>query len=246
MARRGRRAGTSNRSVMDTGRLAEALKKAGIDPRYWCSYGTVGVEKDDGTVDYEDELAVVISPEGVDVDVCLEPLGVVVTCQYTGIQGGDKVSVYSPINPGDRVLVNLPDGDTAGPPAIQAIMHSAHNPMPIDADSELPIFQNDRFLVHSTGQDLDVRVVEADATFIAANVKVGGRDANEPLVLGNKRNERWERLYDQLVAHKHGSAVGPTTPPLAPELAQWQTQERTTLADDVSDNNFTKKANDGK
>lgn len=238
-------AGTNRRKAMDVRRVTEALKARGIDTRHWVSYATVGTVGDDGKFDPTDDGAVFIDKAGVEVDVLLEPLNIACTCLYTGIQGGDRVSIFSSIKPGDRVLVTLPDGDLIGPPTIQAILHSAHNQMPSGPDSgDLPIFQNDRLLIYSNGQDVDVRAIGADITHIADNTRTGGRDAANPLVLGDVRNARWERLYQQLVAHKHGTAVGPTSSPLAPELTDWTTEPQT-LGDDISDNNFTKKTNDG-
>jgi len=138
------------RKPLDVGRLGNALARAGIDPRSWVSYGTVATVGDNGEVDYTDPAAVLVTGDGVDVDVYLEPLGIPVTANYVGLQGGKKVSIFSPIKPGDRVLVVLPDGDTLGPPAIVAILHSAYDRLPLGADN-LPIFQNDRLLIHSDG-----------------------------------------------------------------------------------------------
>jgi len=208
------------------------------------SYGTVATVGDNGEVDYTDPAAVLVTGDGVDVDVYLEPLGIPVTANYVGLQGGKKVSIFSPIKPGDRVLVVLPDGDTLGPPAIVAILHSAHDRLPLGTDN-LPIFQNDRLLIHSDGQDVDVRVKDADATFIADNVKIGGRDADEPLVLGNRWKTRMESLYSDLAAHKHGTPAGPSGPPFGPEQVAWASTEPGQLPGDISDTNFTKKTNDG-
>lgn len=236
------RGGTSVRQTPDTGRLATALSMAGIDPRYWVSYGTVGVEKDDGTVDFTDPLAVFISPEGVEVDVCLEPLGIVVTCLYTGVQGGDKVSMMSPIEPGDRVLVNLPDGDTAGPPAIEAILHSANNPMPVGEDG-LPIFQNDRLLIWAAA-DVPVDMQQAGGSRVelrtngdivgtpadGSKVKWGGETDLEDAGLGNSIQAHLDAIKSWADTHIHpdpssGSTGVPTNPsPDVPDVTSSNVQ----------------------
>lgn len=164
------------RSKYDVRRLSSALAAAGIDLRHWVSYGTVGTVDDKGQADYADKRAVYVGPEGVEVDVILEPLNIPVTCTYAGIQGGASTSIYSPIRPGDRVLVTLPDGLPSSSPVIVSIMHSATSQLPLDPADKKPYFRNDRLLVHTRDVDVDVRTaggsrvqVKQDGTVVLNN-----------------------------------------------------------------------------
>lgn len=207
------------RTTFDRQRLALAIQAPGIDPRHWCSYGTVGTTDDEGEFDPTDPLSIYIGPEGVEVDVLLEPLNIPVTCVYTGQQQGTRASVISPIQPGDRVLVVMPDGDLSLPPVVVCVLPAAHDLMPNDGGS--PVFQNDRFLLQSTGQNLDIRSPESDTSIEAQNVQVvtvddillGSRMASEPFVLGNRWKTSRDIVLDGMSVHIHGTPVGPTSPP---------------------------------
>lgn len=142
--------GAQARHSLDIRRVAEAIKGQGIDPRLWASYGTVAVVSEDGEVDYEDPNAVYVGPEGVEVDVILEPLDIPAVCKYAGMEGGCSVTVVAPIRAGDRVLVICPDGDLTSP-TIVAVLHSAACPMPVDPDDPRgrSLFKNDRTLIYA-------------------------------------------------------------------------------------------------
>jgi len=146
--------GTDIRRAVDAMALGEATARPGNDLRYWVSYGTVGVAGDDGKLDTKNPNAVWIGPEGVECDVRLEPLCIHVNCQYAGISAGD-VTIYPPIKPGDRVLVNLPEG-FAHLPVIVAILHSGSQKQPLGPDRK-PIFDNNRLLVYAKTAAIDVR-----------------------------------------------------------------------------------------
>ena len=146
--------GTDIRRAVDAMALGEATARPGNDLRYWVSYGTVGVAGDDGKLDTKNPNAVWIGPEGVECDVRLEPLCIHVNCQYAGISAGD-VTIYPPLKPGDRVLVNLPEG-FAHLPVIVAILHSGSQKQPLGPDRK-PIFDNNRLLVYAKTAAIDVR-----------------------------------------------------------------------------------------
>ncbi len=147
--------GTDIRRGLNTRRFAEALKCSGIDTRHWVSYGTVCTINDEGIPDYTDLRAVYCGPEGVEVDVILEPINVPVTCLYSGIAGGRHTIISAPISPGDLVLVALPDGDPTVPPVIVAILNSAAHKVPLGHDRK-PIFRNDHVFIW-TDVDIDIR-----------------------------------------------------------------------------------------
>lgn len=148
--------GTSNRRTLDAQKLAATVAGPGIDTRMWVSYATVGVLDDHGNLDVTDKRAVYIGPEGVEVDVMLDPSRVPVTCKYNGIQGGCSATVLTPIHPGDRVLVHLPGGDANQMPVIASILHSASCKQPLGPDRK-PIFQNDRLMVWAD-EDLPIDI----------------------------------------------------------------------------------------
>lgn len=176
--------GTGTRRIADVKRLAEALKSAGIDPRHWCSYGTVAVVNDAGVPNVTDPHAIWIGPEGVEVDVLLEPLRIPVTAHYGGIMGGCSATIISPIKPGDQVLVILPEGDLMGPPVISCILHSASCPVPMGPDQK-PLFKNDRVMVFSEDTPIEIRTKsgskvtltqDGKAQVEAALVELGAKD----------------------------------------------------------------------
>lgn len=236
--------GTNQRKALDVRRVSEALKSAGIDPRHWCSYATVGTVGDDGKFDPTDESAVFIDKAGVEVDVLLEPLNIACTCLYTGIQGGDKVSIMSPIKPGDRVLVNLPDGTLTGPPVVKVILHSAHNQMPAGPDTgELPAFQNDRLLIWAAA-DVPVDMQQAGGSRVelrtngdivgtpadGSKVKWGGETDLEDAGLGNSIQAHLDAIKSWADTHIHpdpssGSTGVPTNPsPDVPDVTSSNVQ----------------------
>ena len=145
------------KSIPDMRQIAAGLSGPGIDTRYWVSYGTVGTIDDEGNLNITDSHAVFIGPEGVDVEVMLEPIGVHCHCTYAGVYGGAHCSIMAPIRAGDRVLVALPGGDSTLPPIIVAILHDAQSTVPLDDDHK-PTFRNDRVLISATGIPIDIRV----------------------------------------------------------------------------------------
>lgn len=183
MARRSR-AGTSIKKSWDVKRLGRALAAQGIDLRHWVSYGTVAsVSGEDGTANYTDANAIVISPAGIDVDVILEPSKYPVTCRY-GIQAG-QVFIGTPIHPGDQVVVMIPDGDVSMIPEIVKIIPGSSDPIPV-GDDGMPIFKNDAALVFAKGVPIDLRTDGGGWLRVTADGKqlLGGPDAAEQLLLG--------------------------------------------------------------
>lgn len=196
--------GTNIRRVLDTRRLAEALKAPGIDTRHWVSYATVCTVDDEGTVNPNDHRAIYVGPEGVEVDVLLEPLGIPVTCKYAGCAGGREAVIMAPIRPGDRVLVTLPDGDAMQTPVILAVLNSAEHKVPLDIDRK-PTFKNDRVMVWS-------RVLPVE--IIAGTIRLGSHTSAEALVLGNAWKSWTESLLTAISLIQVPTAVGPSGTPL--------------------------------
>ena len=179
--------------------------------------GTVATLDDEtGDWDFKDKRAVVNGPEGVEVDVRLEPLDQLVSCKYAGIQAGE-VTIFAPIRPGDIVKCDFPDGDLTGG-IITNILHSRSNRQP--TDSGKPIFGNDRLLICAKSVPIDIRTaggvqvtldqsgnatittstaielnangtkldLDANGAVVTAgSVQLGGDDAVEPIQLGQTR-----------------------------------------------------------
>lgn len=211
--------GTDHRRSWDVNRVAAALAAPGIDPRMWVSYGTVGILDDEGNLNVTDKRAVYVGPEGVEVDVLLEPCRVPVTAKYAGIQGGASVFMMAPIKPGDLVLVTLPNGDASVQPVIVAVMNSGSVKVPIGADQK-PIFKNDRVLLWA--KDVDVEVVPGSGKSVKlGSVTDGDLDA---VALATDLKSFLEDFKSKYDAHQHPSvSSGPITPtdkaPTVPGIA---------------------------
>lgn len=187
-------------SGIDVARVREAIKGAGIDPRYWVSYGSVAAVGDNGDIDYSDPTVVHIAPDGTYCDVVLHPSQLAVTCRYVGMQGGPGVQVISPIHVGDEVLVVLPAGSPSGPPCIVQVMHSNYAKVPLGEDRK-PLFQNDRVLVYAKDVPIDLRTgggtrlqVDPDGTATLSggtvvldsdNTRLGSEGAWHPVMQGD-------------------------------------------------------------
>lgn len=179
------RGGTETARPLDVGRAAVALRRAGIDPRHWVSYGTVCALREDGTTDFSDASAVYVAPAGVSVDVLLMPANQHVTARYSGVQGGSAGTLFTPIKPGDEVLVVIPDGDLRLPPVVVCILSGEHSPLPLGQDRR-PIWKNDRVLLHGRGVAVEIRTsgggvvtVEADGDVAVNGVGVNINSGSE-------------------------------------------------------------------
>jgi len=182
--------GTAAHTGLDARKMGAALAGPGMDTRAWVSLGTVAVVNDEGVMDYADQHAVALDPDGISVDVELDPSGDLVTCQYLGIQGGRDVQVMAPIRPGDSVVVGLPEGEMHFP-VILAILNSTSFRLPMDAQRRT-IFDNARLLVFAETVPVDIRtrgggrvLVEQSGvvTVGATGIKLGA-NAAEALVKG--------------------------------------------------------------
>lgn len=154
--RRGRkRIGTNIRRELDMSQIGEGLKRPGLDTRLWVTRGTVAsVRGEDEQPDFTDSNAVLITPKGVEVDVFLDLYEQMVTCTY-GLQAGDAW-IVGPINPGDLVVVILPDGEFGAVPRIVAVEAGPHTQMPLEEDRK-PVFRNDRLHIFTKTVPIEIR-----------------------------------------------------------------------------------------
>lgn len=207
---------------MDWAAFRRAMSGPETDTRHWIAYGTVAsVNGEDGTANYTDPNAVIISPASIDVDVVLEPHGYPIPCQY-GMQAG-SVFIATPIRPGDQVVVLIPDGEVSMVPQILRVITGASDPSPV-GDDGLPVFQNDRLLVFAKDVPLDLRAGNARAllqqdgtvTLFGEHIELGGAAPPERLVKGDTQSDAEKTLNaDPLLGLIHWfdtlatAAVGP-------------------------------------
>lgn len=183
----------------DPRRLGRALAQEGMDLRHWVSYATVAsVGGEDGTPDYGDANAVVITPAGVEVDVVLEPSGYPITCRH-GISAG-TVFICTPIHAGDQVVVGIPDGNVSMVPEILKVIPGSSNPIPVGDDGK-PVFKNDAALVFAKGVPIDLRTDGGGWVRITPDgqILLGGPDATEQLVLGTTYREKEGEMNQNLI-----------------------------------------------
>jgi len=142
------------RRALDMTRFAEGLRSAGLDLRHWVSYATVAVVDDaTGKPDFTNRNAVVVTPSGAEVDLVLEPSMHPVTARWGW--GGGRAHFHCPLEPGDQVIVGFPDGDVSMVPQVLAAVTGASAPMPV-GDDGLPLFKNDRVLLHARGVPVEI------------------------------------------------------------------------------------------
>jgi len=145
---------------MDTGRLANAVSRPGIDPRTWISYAAVD--------------AVGIDTEGVFVDVELLPTREKMTARLGTIYAGPGYGFHIPVGVGDEVVVGIPNGDPMHGPTILARMQSASDELSTDAQAH----STDLVLVIKDGVSIRINVAGAGKVYL------GATNAVEAAVLG--------------------------------------------------------------
>ena len=211
------RFGTNIRNSIDAENFRKAARSVGADLRYWVAQGTVAtVDTETGEFDPTDPKAVWNASDGIDVDVKLEPLEIPVTCRYAGIQAGE-VTIFSPIRPGDIVKVEFPDGDLTGG-VISAIMQSRSNRQP--TENGVPIFGNDRLLIHAKTVPIDIRLA--------------GATGATPIQVLLEQNGTVTVTADKIVANADDVRLGsPMAPHAVPQGDNLQTALNT-LADAVA------------
>jgi hypothetical protein len=135
--------------------LAKAVGSPGIDPRTWVSHATVCHITKDGQPDYTSQDAILIAPDGVWVDVLLVPSDMPATARVQLGVGGKKAQINCPIEPGDQVLVLIPEGILSNPLTVIAILNNQSAKLGLDADKK-PQFKNDRLSIFANGIPIEV------------------------------------------------------------------------------------------
>lgn len=170
-------------------KLAGALAAPGLDTRFWLSMGVVATVNDQGEINATDPAAVIVGPEGVEMDVVLLPSEDPITCRFPS--GGSSSTNDWPINPGDEVLVAIPEGLPGAGGVILGVLNSAADQLPVESDGK-PMFRHDRRLIWANGIPIDLRTGNVrllvdpagTITLTSSTVLLGGPDAGQALVLG--------------------------------------------------------------
>lgn len=203
--------------AFDFRRFAKGIAGPDLDARHWVAYGTVAsVNGEDGTPNFTDPNAVLVTPAGVEVDVVLEPINYLITCRH-GIAAGD-VFICGPIRPGDQVQVIIPDGDSSMIPEIVKVIPGSSNPIPLEEDGT-PVFKNDRFLIMSK---VPIEIRSTNGTMVRITddlVEVGGAGVTEQAVLGTTQRSAEATLNNETPTGLQGiwnaaqaACVGPLAP----------------------------------
>lgn len=101
-------------TTMDSSTMTDLFSAPGTDTRQWLSYGIVCPDTESGrSVRFKDANGAPL-PQGVLVEVKLQPSGNVVPCRVGSQAAGSGEGEYSPFGPGDEVLVALPGGSERG------------------------------------------------------------------------------------------------------------------------------------
>jgi hypothetical protein len=167
---------------VDFRRLGASLAAPGLDTRFWLSMGTVATVSGQGAINDKDPAAVIVGPEGVEVDVVLLPSEDPITCRFPS--GGPSSTDDWPIGPGDEVLVAIPEGLPGAGGVILGVLNSASDPLPVEADGK-PMFRHDRRLIWANGIPIDLRTGSARITLQGGQQLLGGPDATHPVPKGD-------------------------------------------------------------
>lgn len=208
MRQRWRAGNASVSSAIDTGRLAEALSRPGIDPRMWASVGVV--------------TDVFVDPEhGPMVDVTLLPSGQDVTARQGAAYAGVGFGFYTPIAIEDEVLVVLSNGELGESPVVVSRLWSASDTPPTEAvDAPLDLLlsvEKERNITIKVVGGGNVTIDAADGGNVLLKVADGKVQlvsaTGERIPMGETLQSLLSDVLDAIASHTHVCAVGPTAPP---------------------------------
>lgn len=139
---------TRKSGIPDTMRIAAAISRPGIDPRFWVSYAIVN--------------AVGIDEEGVFIDVTTMPTLGQYTARLASSYAGPGYGSYVPVGINDEVLVEAPSGDPLEGLVVSGRLHSASDNIPEDVQN----FPNDLVTVVKQGQSFRLGVSGGGKVYI--------------------------------------------------------------------------------
>lgn len=179
---------------IDFNRLGAALARPGADTRYWLSLGVVATVGDAGRINDTDANAVIVGPEGVECDVVLLPSKDPIQCR---VPSGGPISTDDwPLNPGDEVLVAIPEGLPGAGGVVVARMNSAAATLPVEGDGK-PMFRHDRRQIWAL-VPIDLRTPGGGITVNPdGSILLGRGGATHPLLFGDDFMDNLRKLLKE-------------------------------------------------
>ena len=158
-------------SLLDMGRLSQAVSRPGIDPRTWVSLAIVN--------------SVVVDPEeGVFCGITLMPSEIEETARLGAAYAGNGFGFYAPPKVDDEVMVCAPSGDPSQGLVITGRLWSPSDVPPTEASSH----PQDVLLKVEEGQTLRLKVSGGGKVYL-------GDDAGtQPVALGQSVQDYLEQV----------------------------------------------------
>lgn len=202
MARRGMGLG----NTLDLARLARAVSRPGIDPRYWVAYATLLSEP---YIETRDGL------QDIFVDVLIHPNEQIDTARVGAIYAGNGFGFYAPLHEGDEVVVVVPSGDADECMVVIQRMWSPSDPPP----TELSANPQDVTLVVEPEKNLRITVKGGGNVVLAVDtgkIYLGAEEGTEPAAKGQTLKDYLTSIKGAFDGHIHGTttAGAPTTTPI--------------------------------
>ncbi len=222
---------------VDTNRLAEALKKAGIDPRSHISIGIIAHDYNFLQNQFlADDNDIIKDKYGIYANVILTPELTPVFCKIAPAYAGAFGGLYYPYHLLDTVLVVVPDGNLNNYPAIIGHYYTGTETLPSQIDLKnmwLVLEDGANANIITLGGDINVTQEKGNVNInvdsshavniIAQKINLGSSGASHKAVLG----DILENLFTKWVttvfpAHTHSgvtsgsAATGNATPISSP------------------------------
>jgi hypothetical protein len=167
---RSRRMETLAMTEMDSTSMAHLFSHPGADTRQWLSYGLVcqAVAGGDQSVRFTDDTGATL-PQGVLVDVTLQPSGITVPCRVGAQSAGNGEGEFNPFGPGDEVLVAVPEGNERAGCVILCRLNNQFDTFPSTVAGADPTQNNISFirrlvpLIIESGQSVMIRSAASGA-----------------------------------------------------------------------------------
>lgn len=156
-------------SSIDSGMMASAVSRPGIDSRIWLTLAAVE------EVGFDED-------EGVFIDVQFMPGGERETCFLGSPYSGSSFGDHCPVKEGETVLVAIPEGDPGYGPIIIGRFNDASDPPHSDFDSQ------NRVIRAEPGQNVKIVVSDGATLQIHAEggstIQLGGDTDSNPGING--------------------------------------------------------------
>jgi len=158
-------------ATTDSTSVADLYAGPGNDTRQWISYGIVCPDTNGAhSVRFNDDDGNPL-PQGVLVDVTLQPSGITVPCRVGAQAAGAGEAEYNPFGPGDEVLVAVPEGNERAGCVILCRLTNSADVFPTKVAGQDVTQNNFRFsrhqvpFIHEVGQGYMLRSAQTTASF---------------------------------------------------------------------------------